>query len=161
VELLPDLATLTEDDLAELIASLEQEEDAISFRRRLLHGRIDILRQEHVERLRRHLAEGDVPDHAPDHLVRPLYDGTGEVPPDHELEPMPDFATLSDDALRAMIRDLEREEDDISLRRRFLHGQIEILRAARYARQRDGRLDVSDLARVLTHRVPEPTDGQA
>jgi anti-sigma-K factor RsiG len=161
VELFPDLATLTEVGLADLIGSLEREEDAISFRRRVLHGRIDILRQEHVERVRRQVAAGALPDHGSEVHVRPLYEGSGEVPPEHELEPMPDFATLSDDALRSMIRDLEREEDDISLRRRFLHGQIEILRAARYARLRDGSVEVSDLARVLTHRVPEQTDRQA
>ena len=161
MELLPDLATLTDEDLAELIGSLEREEDAISFRRRLLHGRIDILRQEHVERLRRQVATGGLPDHGLEPHVPSLYEGSGEVPPEHELEPMPDFATLSDDALRSMIRDLEREEDDISLRRRFLHGQIEILRAARYARQRHGSVEVSDLARVLTKRAPEQTDRQA
>ena len=54
-----------------------------------------------------------------------------------------------------------REEDDISLRRRFLHGQIEILRATRYARLRDGTLEVSDLARVLTTRARPQNDGQA
>ena len=161
MELLPDLATLTDGDLAALIGELEREEDAISFRRRILHGRIDILRQEHVERVRRQVAAGGLADHGADLHVPSMYEGSGEVPPEHELEPMPDFATLPDDALRSMIRELEREEDDISLRRRFLHGQIEILRAARYARQRDGSVEVSDLARVLTHRVPEPTDRQA
>ena len=161
MELLPDLATLSEDELAAMIGSLEQEEDAISFRRRVLHGRIDILRQEHVERLRRQIEAGELPDHEVDPLARPLYDGTGEVPPEHELEPLPDLASLTDDALRAMIRDLEREEDDISLRRRFLHGQIEILRATRYARLRDGTVEVSDLARVLTTRARPRDDGQA
>ncbi len=161
VELLPDLATLSDEDLAGLIGSLEREEDAISFRRRLLHGRIDILRQEHVERVRRQVESGALPDHRADSLRRSLYDGTGEVPPEHELEPLPDLATLGDEALRSMIRELEREEDDISLRRRFLHGQIEILRATRYARLRDGSVEVSDLARVLTTRAPDQTDGQA
>jgi hypothetical protein len=161
VELLPDLATLSDDDLVSMIGSLEQEEDTISFRRRVLHGRIDILRQEHVERLRRQVESGALPDHEPEQLTRPLYEGSGEVPPEHELEPLPDLATLSDDALRAMIRELEREEDDISLRRRFLHGQIEILRATRYARLRDGTVEVSDLARVLTTRARSENDGQA
>jgi hypothetical protein len=161
VELFPDLATLTDDDLTALIGSLEREEDAISFRRRVLHGRIDILRHEHVERLRRQVASGGLPEHAPDPLTRSLYDGSGDVPPEHDLEPMPDLSTLSDDALRETIRKLESEEDDISLRRRVLHGQIEILRATRYARQRDGSVEMSDLARVLTSRVPHPTDGQA
>ena len=83
------------------------------------------------------------------------------MPPEHELEPLPDLASLSDDSLRSMIRELEREEDDISLRRRFLHGQIEILRATRYARLRDGTVEVSDLARVLTTRARPQNDGQA
>jgi hypothetical protein len=161
MELLPDLATLTEDDLAALIGSLEREEDAISFRRRVLHGRIDILRQEHVERVRRQVESGALPDHEIDPRARSLYEGTGEVPPEHELEPLPDLAQMSDDALRSMIRGLEREEDDISLRRRFLHGQIEILRATRYARLRDGTVEVSDLARVLTTRARPQDDGQA
>lgn len=161
MELLPDLATLSDDDLAAMIGSLEQEEDAISFRRRLLHGRIDILRQEHVERLRRQIESGALSEHDAEPHTRPIYDGSGEVPPEHELEPLPELDTLSDDALRAMIRELEREEDDISLRRRFLHGQIEILRATRYARLRDGTVEVSDLARVLTARGRPPEDGQA
>src|SRR5712692_3527833 len=118
MELLPDLATLSDDELAALIGTLEQEEDSISFRRRLLHGRIDILRQEHVERLRRQIESGALQDHEAEPHTRPLYEGTGEVPPEHELEPLPDLASLSDDSLRSMIRDLEREEDDISLRRR-------------------------------------------
>ena len=159
MELLPDLATLSDSDLAAMIGSLELEEDSISFRRRLLHGRIDILRQEHVERLRHQIESGALEDHGADLHERPLYEGTGEVPPEHELEPLPDLASLSDDALRAMIRDLEREEDDISLRRRFLHGQIEILRATRYARLRDGTLEVSDLARILTTRARPQDDG--
>ncbi|HXY17611.1 MAG TPA: hypothetical protein VEH79_05540 [Gaiellaceae bacterium] len=161
MEPLPDLATLSADDLSALIASLETEEDAISYRRRLLHGRIDILRQEYVSRLRAQVESGGLVEHEPSSLERPIYEGTGEVPPEHELEPLPDIGTVSDDELRTLIRQLEREEDDISLRRRFLHGQIEILRAARYARLRDGTVDVSDLARVLTTRLPKATDGQA
>lgn len=161
MELLPDLATLSDADLAALIGTLEQEEDGISFRRRVLHGRIDILRQEHVERLRRQIESGAALDPDAEPHMRPLYEGTGEVPPEHELEPLPDLASLSDDALRAMIHELETEEDDISLRRRFLHGQIEILRATRYARLRDGTVEVADLARVLTGRARPQDDGQA
>ncbi len=161
MELLPDLATLSDDDLAAMIGSLEREEDRISFRRRVLHGRIDILRQEHVERLRRQLESGALPEHDVVPHTRPLYEGSGEVPPEHELEPLPDLATFPDDSLRSMIHELEREEDDISLRRRFLHGQIEILRAARYARLRNGTVEVSDLARVLTGRARPQDDGQA
>jgi hypothetical protein len=52
VEPLPDLGSLSDDDLKHLIAELEQEELDVSYRRRLLHGKIDILRAELVARLR-------------------------------------------------------------------------------------------------------------
>ena len=150
-EPLPDLSTLSDEELQTRVRDLEREEDSISFRRRVLHGRIDILRAEHVARLRAQISEpGNVRDAEPGLLERSIFEGTGEVPEEHELEPLPDLATLSDTELRTMIHALEREEDDISLRRRFLHGQIDILRASRYERLRLGTLDVSDLARVLT-----------
>lgn len=152
MEPLPDLSTLSDDDLQERIRELEHEEDSISFRRRVLHGRIDILRAEYVSRLRTQVSEaGAVPASGEvDRLERPIYEGTGDVPEEHELEPLPDLAQMADADLRAMIRELEHEEDDISLRRRFLQGQIDIFRAARYERLRSGDIDVSDLARVLT-----------
>jgi hypothetical protein len=59
VEALPDLATLTDDDLRTMIRDLEKEEDDISFRRRVLHGRIDILRAELVARLREQVSAGE------------------------------------------------------------------------------------------------------
>jgi hypothetical protein len=49
---LPDLATLSDDDLKSLIEELEAEEDEVSYRRRLLQGRIDILRAERTARLK-------------------------------------------------------------------------------------------------------------
>jgi len=52
VESLPDLATLSDDDLKALIEKLEAEEDEVSYRRRLLQGRIDILRAERTARLK-------------------------------------------------------------------------------------------------------------
>jgi anti-sigma-K factor RsiG len=51
VEALPDLASLSDADLKHLIEQLEQEERDVSYRRRLLHGKIDILRAELVARL--------------------------------------------------------------------------------------------------------------
>ena len=56
---LPDLTTLTDDDLRVMIRELEKEEDEISFRRRVLHGRIDILRAELVARLREQVSAGE------------------------------------------------------------------------------------------------------
>jgi hypothetical protein len=52
VEPLPDLASLSDDDLKQLIEDLMQEEKEVSYRRRLLHGKIDILRAELVARLK-------------------------------------------------------------------------------------------------------------
>jgi hypothetical protein len=52
VEPLPDLASLSDADLKQLIADLTAEEKEVSYRRRLLHGKIDILRTELVARLR-------------------------------------------------------------------------------------------------------------
>ena len=49
------LATLSDDDLKTLIERLTQEENEVSFRRRLLQGRIDILR---AERTARHEGQG-------------------------------------------------------------------------------------------------------
>jgi hypothetical protein len=53
VEPLPDLATLSDVDLKQLIADLTREENEVSYQRRLLHGKIDILRAELVARLQK------------------------------------------------------------------------------------------------------------
>ena len=53
MEALPDLATLSDEDLKKLIDDLTREEQEVSYRRRLLHGKIDILRAELVARLQK------------------------------------------------------------------------------------------------------------
>jgi hypothetical protein len=53
LEPLPDLGTLPDDDLKKLIDDLTREANEISYQRRLLHGRIDILRAELVARLQK------------------------------------------------------------------------------------------------------------
>ena len=53
MEALPDLATLSDEDLKKLIDDLTVEEQEVSYRRRLLHGKIDILRAELVGRLQK------------------------------------------------------------------------------------------------------------
>jgi len=53
VEALPDLASLSDGDLKQLIDKLQQEENEVSYRRRILHGKIDILRAELVARLQK------------------------------------------------------------------------------------------------------------
>ena len=53
MEPLPDLPNLSDHDLKQLIDELTQQEQEVSFQRRLLHGRIDILRAELVARLQK------------------------------------------------------------------------------------------------------------
>ncbi len=48
---LPDLALLPDIELKQLIKDLTQAEREVSMQRRVLHGRIDMLRQELVRRL--------------------------------------------------------------------------------------------------------------
>ena len=59
MEALPDLGSLTDEELRDLIRQLIEEEREVSYRRRLLHGKIDILRAELVNRLRKKHAEGE------------------------------------------------------------------------------------------------------
>ena len=55
----PDLGSLSDEELKDLIQQLTEEEVDISYRRRILHGKIDILRAELVNRLRKKHESGD------------------------------------------------------------------------------------------------------
>ena len=81
------------------------------------------------------------------------------------MEPLPDLSTLTDDDLRVMIRELEKEEDEISFRRRVLHGRIDILRAELVARLREQvsageaqLADVERLSEILTGKATSAAD---
>ena len=85
------------------------------------------------------------------------------------MEPLPDLGSLSDEELKQLIDDLVREENEVSYRRRLLHGKIDILRAERAARlQRsvgEGRspledIDVEKLTAILTGKATPPTPGE-
>ena len=81
---------------------------------------------------------------------RSIYEGTGEVPTEADLTALPDLASMDDAALWAEIRRLEQEEDDISLNRRVMHAQIDIIRAERAKRSRGGEhVDTGDLDSIL------------
>ena len=83
-----------------------------------------------------------------------------ERPP---VEPLPDLSTMTDDDLRAMIRELEKEEDEISFRRRVLHGRIDILRAELVARLREqvsaGEAKLADVERLSEILAPKASAG--
>jgi hypothetical protein len=55
----PDLGSLSDKELRDLIDKLTEEENEISYKRRVLHGKIDILRAELVNRLRDKHERGD------------------------------------------------------------------------------------------------------
>ena len=55
----PDLGSLSDQELKDLIQQLTDEEQEVSYRRRILHGKIDILRAELVNRLRHKHDDGD------------------------------------------------------------------------------------------------------
>lgn len=55
----PDLGALSNQELKQLIDDLTVEEQEVSYRRRILHGKIDILRAELVNRLRKKHEAGE------------------------------------------------------------------------------------------------------
>jgi hypothetical protein len=55
----PDLGALSDEELKDLIRRHTEEEQEVSYRRRILHGKIDILRAELVNRLRKKHQEGE------------------------------------------------------------------------------------------------------
>ena len=80
------------------------------------------------------------------------------------MEPLPDLSEISDTDLKKLIDDLTEEEQDISYRRRLLHGKIDILRAELVARlQKTGgqsvldQVDVDHLTAILTAKAAPPT----
>ncbi len=81
----PDLGSLSEEELRNLIDKLTEEENEISYKRRVLHGKIDILRAELVNRLRQKREHGDLLFSGDD--VRQLSEilaGKAQAPPEDE-----------------------------------------------------------------------------
>jgi hypothetical protein len=79
----PDLGSLTDPELKDLIKQLTDEEMEISYKRRILHGKIDILRAELVNRLRKSNQSGELVVTQAD--VQQLTDIlAGRVPPEPE-----------------------------------------------------------------------------
>jgi len=60
METFPDLGSLTDQELKDLIKQMTDEEIEVSYKRRILHGKIDILRAELVNRLRHKDESGEL-----------------------------------------------------------------------------------------------------
>ena len=72
LEPLPDLASLSDEDLKNLIDEETRKENEISYQRRLLHGKIDILRAELVARLQKTGGQSVLDQVDVDHLTEIL-----------------------------------------------------------------------------------------
>jgi hypothetical protein len=80
------------------------------------------------------------------------------------VDPLPELGSLSDKELKTLIEDLEREEREVSYRRRLLHGKIDILRAELVVRlQSSGgqsvleQVDVDRLTAILMGKATPPS----
>ena len=58
-ETFPDIGAMNDQELKEMIDQLTRDEESVSYQRRMLHGKIDILRAELVNRLRTNREDGD------------------------------------------------------------------------------------------------------
>lgn len=148
------------DDVRSLRDDAAQEETDLSYLRRLLHGRIDIVR---AERRRRVEGGGPVVQDLAAILsdeVRPAPAGARRL---QWLEParierhrryvealvadvdLSDVAALSDDVLAEALTQYERAEQSISQRRRQVQAVVDALNAEIAARYRAGTASVDDL----------------
>ncbi|HEU5106590.1 MAG TPA: hypothetical protein VFU11_12200 [Solirubrobacterales bacterium] len=84
-------------------------------------------------------------------------------------ETFPDLGSLSDKELKDMIDNLTAEENEISYKRRVLHGKIDILRAELVNRLRQKReagesmisgADVEQLTQILSGETPAPSEDE-
>ncbi|MEX0835440.1 MAG: hypothetical protein WD010_05080 [Nitriliruptor sp.] len=162
-----ELASWSNEQLRERRASCENHEAAVSYARRVLQGRLDIVRAE----LERRLEAGEDEDEVEELLSRLpalLAGGQGAsdplrarvtsltVPPEaDELVARIDadlgestlstLSSRSDAELTELIAALERHEAELSGTRRELFDAIDALRDELAARYKDGRANVADL----------------
>jgi hypothetical protein len=81
----PDLGSLSDKELKDLIDNLTEEENEISYKRRVLHGKIDIMRAELVNRLRQKREQGETLISGDDvSKLTQILAGRGETPPEDE-----------------------------------------------------------------------------
>ena len=84
------------------------------------------------------------------------------------VEPFPNLASISDADLKAEIDKLTEEEQEVSYRRRLLHGRIDMLRTELVARlqQSEGKsvldqVEVEGLAKILAGKAAPPSEESA
>lgn len=160
-----DLPTWSTEDLRRRRAACEGQEAAVSYARRVLQGRLDIVRAE-LER-RRDAGEAtagallsDLPavlagDHVATDPARARVSSVSVPPAADELvasidadlgeSRLADLAERDDAELADLIAALERHEASLSSTRRALFDSIDALRTELAERYKDGRARVADL----------------
>ena len=83
------------------------------------------------------------------------------------MEPFPNLASMSDADLTAEIKKLSDEEQEVSYRRRLLHGRIDMLKAEVVARKQKNpsteldEVDLEKLAEILAGKASPPSEEPA
>lgn len=153
MESIPEVSQLGDDELRERIRAARREEDQISYERRILHGRIDVVRGEIKTRIDRARGTGEGGDGLDALLSRLTEVLTHQGPPPleaelaelgqslHEGEPLelpdgelPELSQLDDQELTAVVRALVKRERQVSDQRNELHRTIDQLRTEHVAR---------------------------
>lgn len=152
-----ELTELGDEELRERLRGVRREEADVSYERRMLHGKIDVLRSEVRQRMNQGAGGQGADSEALESLLGRLTDvlvHKGPPPIEAELhelglededetapapqvppaEELPAFDTLSDDDLGALVRALVHREREVSARRRELHGTLDRLKSEHVAR---------------------------
>jgi hypothetical protein len=148
-------SSFSDDELRDRIREVKRDEEQVSYERRMLHGRIDVVRSEILSRIDRRAGVEQAPDDPLQDLVRRLSDAlthTGPPPIDEELarfgsseelapepgddlvEELPELEPLEDSELTHLVRVLMAHEARTSARRQDLHRELDKLRAEHVAR---------------------------
>lgn len=165
---LADLTSRSMDDLRSVRTRLQALENSLSYVRRLIQGRVDIVGGE-LQRRRDGGAEGsntDLISRLPEIFAEERGEGgIGSVRPPHSLEPnaevtaqleaqleavvqadrLGEVVDMTPDELKKSLGDLNDLEDQVSVQRRSLHGYIDAVQAEVTRRYTSGEATVDGL----------------
>ena len=160
-----DLSDLPLEDVRSRRATAESLEESVSYLRRVIQVRLDILGTELSNRRSggERAEVGDLVARLPDLLAEHSRGpGSGQAPRElrvphvdealsaavDEIVPtsrLAELAQLDDDTLAALVDQLERLEAEVSATRRDLHGRLDALQAEIIRRYRTGEANVDSL----------------
>jgi hypothetical protein len=155
---------LSDEALREQMRAAKQEEEQVSFERRMLHGRIDVVRAEIQARIERRDGHGldrvhdlqdlvtrlttalthEGPPPIDDELARFGADADAEEADEVDLDELPELGEMDDAELTAMVRALVARERRTSARRQALHRELDRLRAEHVSRLQERYADEAE-----------------